>query len=274
MKYFIILLFICFSFNSSFYSQLQKVNSMLGKRLYVDVLGTFNFNTFLNSSSNNWYVSKNDQSLVQKTKLFNTSYRAAVGCILDKRVSLALEVARSNEVFTSDYISYSQNVDNNTASETVTKHETIRMKTFTFMPKIEIFALGGLAPSGVSHQIGLGFSSSKPVDDSYLIEIDRYEFSTFEYSNFYKKTDSLFIPKINFKGLTFFYSLNYRKPLTKSILLNFGLNFTFNRINTNHNYSNIDEGYYIQESDLSFDVKKARGSNIISFKMGITFLIF
>lgn len=135
--------------------------------------------------------------------------------------------------------------------------QKIDVSSLSIMPKIEFTTAGGLLPMGISHQIGFGVRMVKPVEKDYsiaftenyllgvpdfLVPIDQ---TLTQYTTYTSKP---------IRGYTLMYAINLRSPLTKSLLLNYGLRYTLNFMP-----KTFESSYYMQQpSDLRLSESELR----------------
>ena len=133
-------------------------------------------------------------------------------------------------------------------------HERVDYETFSFLPKLEYNIRNASLPIGMSYEFGVGVTFSKAIGKDYL-----YEVNPSGNNNSYSNNDSLHqVAKdkgalLNLKpysksliGLTIFYGINFKTPLSRNFLLNFGLRYTINA-----SFSN-----FLPENDITMQYMK------------------
>lgn len=148
------------------------------------------------------------------------------------------------------------------------EHEMIDVRTLTIMPKLEITKKGATLPLGMVHQIGLGFTSTKILEKDYIYHIiDGSEFMTATDSsnldNYFMNYDT------KYKGFTLMYAFNIRTPVSKSIMINYGIRYSLNLRNFSQNFVGTSK-YFYTDDQIKRDIGAMRMSNIITFNLGIT----
>ncbi len=258
----------------------QKDHGYYGNKAIIQIEGLANYPFFSNIISKELggesYKSVNN-SLVSSKDRLNCGYRATVGYAVKRNIALLFEVGQdfSNVFPTRTSISLDPNF-----SSDISKHEMLDIVTTSFIPKIEIAPSKALLPMGIGHQIGFGIANSKVIEQDYLYEIQNYDYLT--YTSTYEKlnySDSEYdVDPINFKKLisvkkyVFLYALSVRKPLTKNLLLNFGVRYTLN-IGTNK--TDLEDSYILNDQYTGIVIRSVsnhRSSSIINANIGLTFV--
>lgn len=271
MKLLFILLFV-----SIFYFSSNGQNTGLyGKRTFIE------FNTVSYMPILSWLMSNSDgyspsgagNGLILKKDLFDYGFRLAVGRSGKKNVGASLEFGYSfSNLSTPENIEKEYNTSWGTSYGYVTiKHERLDVQTISFMPKLEFTSKGGTLPVGLNHQIGLGFSSSKIKERDYnhIVYNSNGEFTDEELANFSK--DFLDYEE-TYKGMTLLYAFNIRTPVSKSLMINYGIRYTLNL--RNYFVSEIGTNqYYYPKQEIRDDLKRMRLSNALSFNFGLTFAL-
>lgn len=162
---------------------------------------------------------------------------------------------------------------NPVTSEGQFRVEQFKISTLTIMPKLEYTFSGEQLPIGINHQFGLGISTTKLVQQNY-----NYEIEYFYSSNGSPFQQSLITPydKVGkFYNLTAMYAFNVRTPITKSLMINYGLkynaNISLSAIKDDLLYSgngNSDQTVdYIRE-----EIRQKKSTSVLSFNIGLTFV--
>src|SRR5574343_501538 len=103
--------------------------------------------------------------------------------------------------------------------------------TTVFIPKFEFTTSKALLPMGLSHQLGFGFATSSAVEKDYLYQYTNYQFTSpiVNYSTYTNDIDPINFDKSqNVKKFVLLYALNMRTPITKSLMINYGIKYTIN----------------------------------------------
>jgi hypothetical protein len=167
------------------------------------------------------------------------------------------------------------------------KNNRLEVKTFSIMPVLMIGAGKDIAPVGVSHEFGIGFLQSKVRDKDYDLEpSDPYSY--YYGPNGYTSVSSQYLLdslgqaygglinyKQGYKGVQLMYGLKFRTPVSKSLMLHYGLRYTLNLISQKYdtyyyNYSNVDWKSY-QENYLGSRIRRTQLLNFIQVQFGVTY---
>jgi hypothetical protein len=133
---------------------------------------------------------------------------------------------------------------------------------------------------GLSHQIGLGVSFSNAIEKDYVYGItDNYYTSTTFYENY--SDNKTYVDPINFeeietvKKYVLMYALNMRTPITKNLMINYGVKYTLSvgGPNENNSYSypvTSPNSRYTDE--LEYQISRSRTFSFINAFAGLTFV--
>lgn len=152
--------------------------------------------------------------------------------------------------------------------------EQLSIRTITIMPKIEFNPIGDQLPVGINHQIGFGVSTTKLLEKDYKYRLvsannGNAQFGTSLYAP-YQKVGKYY-------NLTAMYAFNIRTPISKSLMINYGLRYNLNFALSSlidelgfgtDNYNNSN-GPAMQIRD---EIRQKRISSIMNFNIGITYV--
>jgi hypothetical protein len=221
-----------------------------------------------------WLLTDNDgyspsgvgNGLIMKKDLFDYGFRFTLGRSGKKNTGFSFEVGYSftnlptrERSYLADYSSLSY------------KHERLDVRTWSFMPKIEFTSKGGTLPVGLNHQIGFGITTSKILEREYNYQVFNYsgDLTQEEIDSFSK---NLLNYDNKYSGLTFLYAFNIRTPLSKSLMINYGIRYTLNVRNIFVSEIGTDQKYY-QEDVVRRDMRRMSLSNVLAFNLGLTFAL-
>jgi len=272
MKFLFIALFTLF-FNNLLISQ---NTGLYGKRTFIE------FNTVSNMPVFSWLLSSSDgysssgagNSLTLKKDLFDYGFRFVIGRSGTKNAGVSLEFGYGFSNLSAPKYIRKTYIDQwgyeNTTSIDI-RHERFDVHTISFMPKIEFTSKGGTLPVGLNHQIGLGFSSSKIIERDYKYQILNYygAFTNEEVASFSKNIVDY---EQSYKGITILYAFNIRTPITKSLMINYGIRYTLNLRNNFVSEIGTDQYYYPKDA-VREDIRRSRLSNLLSFNLGLTYAL-
>lgn len=155
------------------------------------------------------------------------------------------------------------------------EHEQLSIRTMTYMPKIEYSMLGEQLPFGINNQFGIGFSSTKIIEKNYAVEQVQQEFQDPIIATIFN-SKNVFNPKMkNLNGITVMYGFNVRTPISKNLLINYGIRYTLNAsldfdvINGN---AQTESNYYVSEFDMNRLLIRKRITSVLAFNIGINYV--
>ena len=231
-------------------AEAQDNYGFYGKKAYIE-LSSRSFSPLLY----NLYTYESGQKTLASGKIlsredywFNSGGTFSVGYAHTTRFGISMELGysqfRLNKNFVEDYF------------YNFARHESVKIHSFQILPRFEFAGQDGLLPNGLVHQVGIGLTINKPAELDYLLIID----SNFPYTD--KDEVSEFADlesKHTFLKLS--YGLKMRRPLSKSMMLSYGLNYS------------IDYGFGINTGSSTYSMYRAIRSylfkNIISFELGL-----
>lgn len=223
-----------------------------GKKAYIELSSrsfipfVYNFLTYENGAE----ASASGKTLVTGDSWLNTSGTLSVGYARSTRFGLSLELGYNQ------FRIYNNFISDDYYDDYYGIHESVKIHSFQILPKFEFAGQDGLLPNGLVHQVGIGFTINKPAEKDYLTITDSDSPNPIseEVGDF---TDLQ--SKYTFLKLS--YGLKMRRPISKSMMLSYGLNYS------------IDYGLGFNSSNKSIDMYREIRSylfkNIISFDLGL-----
>lgn len=155
-------------------------------------------------------------------------------------------------------------------------HEALGLRTLTFMPKIEYQINGNELPIGIVNQFGIGYTTTKVIEKDYDYVI------TYPHPDNYEGLENkrVFDEKSTYNGLTIMYAFNVRTPISKSLIINYGIRYSLNIIfSGNYFYDQLPSSYGYESSNYLIDytemskiVGRGRISNILNLNLGVSYL--
>jgi hypothetical protein len=256
----------------------QKDQGFYGHKAIVQLEGLASYPFFSNVITNaitgepSYRVSGG--KLVESKDRFNYGFRGTLGYAIKRNIAILFEVGQdySNAGPESNSI-----IDISGLSQVISKHEILNVVTTSFIPKIEFATSKSLLPMGIGHQIGFGIANSKVIEKNYSYEIQSYDSFTGKYGytpHKYGDSNSDVDP-INFEKLTsikkyvLMYALSVRTPLSKNILLNYGVRYTLNFGKNSGISTNSGNDQYT--SSTLQTISRHRLGSIINANIGICF---
>ncbi len=198
----------------------------LGKRNVFGIEGLANSPLLSGSYSKDIYREKGEEMIASKDR-FNYGYGAYYLRNINRRYSLGLSfVAKQFLVPTPDNYTtfYTISYTENDLDSSWLRMESIAMNSMAGMFQFEFHTKKGLGPVGFSHQLGIGFSITKPV-------IKPYSYSINEFGND-ASAEELWTPSDRYyfesdwkayKAITLQYGINMRLPLSDHFAIDLGI---------------------------------------------------
>jgi hypothetical protein len=281
-----ILLFSLIAFISS-NAIAQKDNGYFGKKGFLEVqtlgnvplLYTAYFKDFSSASGYKADETSTAPRLLPKNDNFNYGFRVNAGYAVKRNLAISLEFGQD---FASVYPNPYSRVDYSYNFNVVITHEMVDIKTTVIMPKFEFYTSNALSPMGLSHQLGLGVSFSNAIEKDYVYgrtDNNNYPLPTTLYENYSDKND--YVDPINFKEIEtvkkymLMYALNMRTPITKNLMINYGVKYTLSvggprESNLYLNPITSQNSSYTDE--LEYQISRSRTFSIINAFAGLTFV--
>lgn len=158
------------------------------------------------------------------------------------------------------------------------KHEMLSISTLSIVPKLEFSTQHSMLPVGFHSQFGIGYERSKIVPKDYLIIAESYE-NDLEYD-----PNKVFDPNIRAHGITFMFEFNVRVPITKRLMLNYGVRYNYNHTFGADNWlddvvAEFQEYKFVKESSKAYIfptstrrfISDSRMTSIMTLNLGLNF---
>lgn len=243
---------------------------LYGKRfaVQIDLLNSYPLFSNIQVSKTNRFKNKSGK-LVQGSDNFDFGLNFSGMYAVKNNVGIGLEYTMNFlSIYSPTHINREYEINGLSYYESLgINHERMKMNTSIVMAKIELTSKNGLLPIGLSHQIGFGISFTKLVKDDYLYtivaspndEIPEYEEKFYNYDN------------KSFKGFTCMYALNVRMPISKRVMISYGLRYTLNLLPyaSSGNGYNSDNSYWIDKQTAYYLVKERINYSFIRFNIGL-----
>lgn len=265
-----------------FFGLSQKNNGYYGHKGFLQVETVMNYPMFSNIfalAQGNEAYSAGTSILIRKKDNFNLGFRVIAGYAIKRNVAISFEYGQD---YSSVYPGQYPNIIDNWGNVYEVDHEMLDIKTNVFIPKIEFGTSKALLPMGLSHQIGFGVAYSKVQEKDYLYRYSYYDnnlysYTSLPYTNYSTSlTDS---DPINFKMLNpikryvLQYALSMRSPISKSLMIHYGLKYTLN-IGRKYEY-NYSNNYPEENEQYTYAINQAianhRLYSIINLNIGLTY---
>lgn len=258
--------FIClFSFIELSYS--QNYSGYYGKRNFVEITSVSYsplVRNLLNKSSWGGYEKVNNDLLIPRGKTWlKSGVHVSLSRVIKNNVSVGFEygvdICKMGSPTLNDYKYWGPPyyMDN-------FAHEQLTMIRTLYMPKIELTNGDGLLPMGISHTIGIGFSSAKIREKDYLM-LFKYEGGYMNLPEGVTLNSADYIDYASrYRGLQLLYGLKMRYPVSKHLFINYGVRYKLD-IRFFDIYAGSDES-----SSLKKIVKDNLFFNFICFDLGVS----
>lgn len=152
--------------------------------------------------------------------------------------------------------------------------ENFKFNHIYMIPKIELRVKNGIFGLGISHQFGCGIGFSRFVNKKYNFDFKKngsgVQLSEEEKNDF--RTNMYDFSNTDFTNFIFMYALNYRKPISEKLMLNYGLKYSLNvgfKSITKYNYN---PKYFIDTYEIQELIRADKYFNIIQFKLGLSYV--
>lgn len=270
MKYYLIFTLL----GLSFYSKSQNTG-LYGSRTFIEINSTSNMPIF------SWFMDDNDQykptgvgnNLMLSTDKINYGISGVIGRSGKKNVGVSLEFAYAFQNiagprYLPDFGEYTDQWGYISSYSIYMVHERLDVRTLTIMPKLEFTNKGGTLPVGLNHQIGIGYTVSTVKKKDYIYRLfDGSENLTDADSANFK--NNIINYDQQYKGITLLYAFNIRTPLSKHLMINYGIRYTLNVRNLGQYIPS--SSYYYDEDLIKRNIGRMRMLNFLTFNIGLSF---
>jgi hypothetical protein len=257
----------------------QKDNGFYGNKAIVQTEGLFNYPFFYNvitkSSGDRIYKAK-DGKLIESNDLMNSGYRLSLGYAIKRNMAVLIEFGQDfanvyPDRYPIDYPSYQANIS---------QHEKLNTMSTCVLPKVEFASSKSLLPLGLGHQIGFGVERTRIFEKDYLYRLDYYLLSDSNKVYSQSKND---LDPINFdllpviKRFVIMYALSIRTPLSKHLLLNYGVRYSARFGNVKKLYlpsvgtNNLPYGNEEFTNAIIKSTARMRNLSVINVNVGLTY---
>lgn len=270
MKKQIYTFFACLFALSIHVQSFAQSDGFFGKKTYVDFSMKGNFPAFVgfDQKMNIEYKS----GLFQESrKKFDYGYRIGINRNLTSSFGIGIEAGF--DYFKLNRSTNARIIDPNMSYLTgINTHESYKVHANAFLFKFIFSSKNSLMPMGLSHQLGFGISS-------YKIKEEKLKYNTYELPDIIFTNQQMGKEKIEDapKTFTLLYAIQLSTPISKSLLLNYGLRYTLNMTKksgagfNSFDYPNLSSYEKMNADEFTHAIKSYRGMNLIQFQLGLTF---
>lgn len=248
-------------------------SGLYGKRNYIEVNGLSNFRLFGLLIDENYYYKSSGNGVTAGRDIIDLGYRVTLGRVFSNSFAFGIEggmdfqsIGMSSGSFK---VPYTDSWGNEYYQYVSYHHEMLDTRTISIMPKISFTKKGGLLPIGLNHEIGFGLNSTKVIEKDYNYRL----ISGMEYMN---STDSVKLDlryvdyDQKYSGFTLMYAFKIKTPVSKKVMINYGLRYTLNLRNYGQLIPSSNQ-VLVSSYDVSRNIGRMRISNMMSFNLGVSY---
>jgi hypothetical protein len=251
------LLIIClFALNAA-----AQNSGLYGKKTYIE----FNGMGHVALVNQRGYVAElYGKTLSKKSDWLNGGFNVAAGIATRRDFMLGLEAGFWYfNVAGPDYLS-----DDDNYYAVSIRHEMLDVRTFSIIPTLTFGGKKGLLPIGLNHQVGLGYTRTKVLEKDYSYRPGSTFYTTQdELDDLHAQNGGFVDYEHVYTGVTAVYTLKVRIPVSKAVMINYGLRYTLN-------FTSADTGpsgnYKMHPQTLRSEIGTARFSSLLSLNIGLT----
>lgn len=241
-----------------------------GKNTFLEIDGFGQLPVFTNIFHTKGYANASGK-LKESYNLLDYSFRASLSTVIDEYTSSGLEFGLKNYFINpqkGDEVNRQVLQEDGTVlSESVNaKAAMIPIQEIQLMTKA-LFSSSSRVPSGISHEVGVGYCMIRIMDQHPLVEVgpgaayDAAEIS----DNFVDQRMT------EMKGLVFSYGIRMNYPITRSLLFHYGFKYQYNMMLGKKKYKDYEySDAWFSGREIWSTVNQRRQLGIMSFGMGLT----
>ena len=256
-------LFLCFGLNA-------QEQGYFGKNTFIEIDGFGQLPILTNIFHDKGYANASGK-LKESYNLLDYSFRASVSTVMDEYTSSGFEFGLRNYFVNpqkGDEINRQiLNEDGTVTHESVNaKAAMIPIQEIQLMTKM-IFSNSSRVPSGFSHEVGVGYSMIRIMDQHPLVEVGpyaSYDAATIS-ENFVDQRMA------EMKGLVFSYGIRMNYPITRSLLFHYGFRYQYNVLFGKRKYKDYEyTDMWYSGREIWSSVNQRRQLGVMSFGAGLT----
>lgn len=272
---FIVFAQLIFSQNFGFYGKKNLVD--LNVSVYTPLI-----QKWFDDGDNNVHYKSSGGNLVDYKDRIEAAYSLSYLRSLSKKMSFGIEIGfQKLDVSIGEYMG--RQVYNSILGYTDYESMTGKLEDFNcshmfIVPKFEFSKDDGIFGMGIKNQIGFGIGRTTFKEKDYLFDLryenyasNGYSIALTESQKTAFKSEMYNFEQNKFKNFIIFYALNFRKPLSKNLFLNYGFKYTLNIINRSADVVNENNKYWIKNFEMESLIRQDRLSNVVSFKLGVSY---
>lgn len=286
-----LLLFVLFF--SGFNSFSQKSKGYYGRRFFVGTEVVANFPGIYNLAKRG---EKYDHQMNRVIDKLNYGFHLNGGVIINKNFALSIDYSKGYFDIcpgSTNYKDYYPEVIFIYNGESQYLHtESMQVRSNSFMLKFEVGSRRNLMPLGLSNQFGIGISYSKVINHFYNSQA---YYKPYDYVNTYSnqanasnlnKSENYydinpsylekhlydFDNQLPTKTIDISYGLTNRTPLTKQLMLSYGIKVMCHLPLRSNSVMSKDDDFIYSRYKLEKEIIKQMSLNVFHFNWGITYV--
>jgi hypothetical protein len=264
----------------SFLNLGQKNNGYYGRKAFMQIEFLGNNPLFYNLVSEEAETigyKRIGNSISESNDKFNYGFRFSTGYAVKRNIGILFEFGQD---FSTIYPKPNPLYYNTSYTPKIITHEMIDVTSTIFIPKVEFASAKSLLPMGLAHQFGLGFENSviKQKDYLYVVQSSSSIDSIKLYSTSNSDLDPVDFNKLqSVRKLVVLYALSMRTPITKQMMIQYGIRYTLHLGNRNMKFNPDETSNETQMNNsqytnyLMFITSRQRALSIINVNVGLTY---
>ncbi|MFA7272913.1 MAG: hypothetical protein WC044_03545 [Crocinitomicaceae bacterium] len=241
------------------------------------VSGEFLVNVPIFSGSFNKFTFREKNGAMEQSKEWiNTGYSFNYLRQLKSGFAMGIEFLNKQTIINApiSYASYSSNASGSVFPDSsYLRMEGIGIRSKSYMLRMEFSNANGIAPAGIIHSLGLGFTQANIQNKPYRYAVNEFGPGP-ENAAYWTAPDNYFIskdyPSIN--GITISYGCFYRRPVSKHLTVDLGIKYLFSFYSSMSDQKlEVLNGHPLDYSSIYYRLKRENLMSI-SLKAGLTYL--
>lgn len=215
------------------------------------------------------------------------SYRFTYSTIIDDESAFSLELgtssydfalAHNTKTYSTDVFAQSVLAKENILATNL-KSSLVNVRSYSILPIFEFATDPGLIPSGLFHQVGIGYSWAQLTDQKYKLQVTGISNDGLQtpVSKLYTPTNFYDYKSKSLKTVSFMYGVTRRVPISKHVLVSYGVRYMLNMPLAFHFHMNGESSepksseYIFSNSDAKEQMNVRLFQSAIHFNLGMTF---
>ncbi|HLP54899.1 MAG TPA: hypothetical protein VK151_07715 [Fluviicola sp.] len=254
-----------------------------GKKAFVEFSGLGSMPLLINMFSNYDYYVKRGSGLTTGKDRFNGGFTGGVGIQINPEAAISFNFGLSYLNTVGPEALYFPTGDN--FYSVYVNHENLTIRSMTLMPVLHFASnKSTIMPAGFSHEIGFGFVRTKVLERDYVFTGSDDYGNEFYYNGDYHNINEFMdsVVSVNgdyidygqtYKGFTIMYGIKMRTPVSKQLMINYGIRYTYNIASNNFQYNVTPNSYEkALNNEIENSIRATRLRSFISLQLGLTCL--